>query len=209
MKDVVAKGPHQVVFTLTKSYAPFMSSVALASIVPEHVFSKWTVAEINHGYYNQHSVVAGPYVLQSWVPDQQLTFVPNPNWWGPAVHIKKIVFSIIPNEDTQFNDLLAGDLTMAPIPPQDLSQTSQLRGKDDLIEPLTATYDQITPIEVGFLKNVKVRQALNLATPKQQIVKYIMKKSFLRCAFRPAVDNRFFRDPGVAAAFRPQNNPSY
>ncbi|MCL4520981.1 MAG: ABC transporter substrate-binding protein [Firmicutes bacterium] len=196
--SVVANGPHQVIFTLSHAYAPFMSSVALASIVPEHVFSKWTVSQLNHGYYDAHSVVAGPYVLQSWVPDQQLTYVPNPNWWGPPVHIKKIVFSVIPNQDTQFNDLLAGDLTMASVPPQDLSQMSQLKGKDRVIEPLSATYDQITPIEVGFLKDVRVRQALNLATPKQQIVKYIMKGQ-AEVAFGDQVPGGYWYDPHLHA----------
>lgn len=194
VKSVQAIGKYTVVYHLTQPYAPFKDAIASSDIIPEHIFSKWSVAQLNHGYYNTHSVVDGPYILQKWVPDQSLTFVPNPNWWGPPVHIAKIVFSIIPNQQTQFNDLLTGQLTMDSIPPQDLSQTQQLKSHYNLVEPLQATYNQVTPIEVGFLKDVKVRQALDFATPKAQIVKDIMKNQAV-VAFGDQVPGGYFFDP--------------
>ncbi len=194
VKNVTAPNPHTVVYTMTRPYAPFKSTIASADIVPAHVFSKWTVSQLNHGYYNTHAVVNGPYILQKWVPDQSLTFVPNPNWWGQPVHIKKIVFTVIPNQTTQFNNLVTGQLTMGSIPPQDLAQVSQLKPHFNIIRPLSAVYNQITPIEVGFLKNVAVRQALDYATPRQQIVKYILKNQAVT-AFGDQVPGGYFYNP--------------
>lgn len=175
VKSVVAKGKYQVEFTLKKPYSPFMSTIGLAAIVPEHVFSKWTVDQINHGYYNTHSIGAGPYILQSWDADQQLTFVPNPNWWGPKVHIQQIIYQIIPDQNTMFNELLNGTLTIGSVPPEHLQQINALKANYNLVSPIVPTYVQITPVERGFLKDVNVRIALDYATPRDQIVKYILK----------------------------------
>lgn len=198
VKNVTAVGPHEVLFTLSQPYAPFLSTVGLAYIVPKAVFSKWTIDQINHGYYDSHEVGAGPYELKSWSPDQQLELVPNPYWYGPKVQIKDIIFRIIPDSTTQFNELRDGTLTMGTIPPQDLSQAGTLKGNYNIISPLQATYDQITPIEVGFLKDVTVRQALDYATPRQQIVQFIMHNQAVVAA-DDQVPGGYWNDPNVTA----------
>ncbi|WP_067616922.1 ABC transporter substrate-binding protein [Alicyclobacillus acidiphilus] len=196
VKSVTASGPHTVVFTLSKSYAPFMSTVALSYIVPKSVFSKWTPDQINHGYYNTHEVGSGPYMLKSWTADQQLELVPNPYWYGPKVHIQDIIFRIIPDDTTQFNELRDGNLTMGSIPPEDLTQLGSLKSNYNIVTPLQATYNQITPIEQGFLKDVKVRQALDYATPRQQIVQAILHNQGVVAA-DDQVPGGYWNDPNV------------
>ncbi len=54
---------------------------------------------------------AGPFMLESWVRDQQATFVRNPNYWDkPRPYIDKIVYRIIPDATSIAQSLKAGDI---------------------------------------------------------------------------------------------------
>ncbi|MCL5115548.1 MAG: peptide ABC transporter substrate-binding protein [Firmicutes bacterium] len=197
VKNVVAEGPHKVVFTLTQPYAPFMATVGSSYIVPKHIFDKWTPSQINHGIYTKSTpVVAGPYVLKSWQQDQSLTFVPNPHWFGSPVHIQKMILQIVPNTDTQFNMLSTGKLSLGTIPSSDVTQASSLSSKYTIEKTLQATYNLIQLDENHFLKDVKVRQALDYATPKQQIVTDIMHGLAI-VAHGDQVPGGYFYDPNV------------
>lgn len=196
VKDVTAINAHTVQFTLTKPYAPFLSTVASADIVPAAVFSKLSVSQLNHGYYDSHPISSGPYILKQWISDQELLFVPNPYWFGPKVHIKQIIYEIIPNSQTAFNELVTQKLTMGGVPSEDLSQVGSLTPNFNIIDPLSATYNQITPIENGFLKDIRVRQALDFATPKAEIVKYILHGQGI-VAHGDQVPGGYFYDPNV------------
>ena len=196
VKDVTASGKDTVVFTLTRSYAPFLSTVASSDIVSQAAFSKVSTAQLNHGYFDSHPVSSGPYILSNWVSDQTLTFTPNPYWFGPKVHIQKIIYEIIPNSQTAFNELLTQKLTMGAVPTEDLSQVGALAPNYNLIAPIQATYNQITPIETGFLKDIRVRQALDFATPKAEIVKYIMHNQGI-VAHGDQVPGGYFYDPNI------------
>ncbi|PSR34522.1 MAG: hypothetical protein C7B46_05190 [Sulfobacillus benefaciens] len=196
VKNVVAEGPHKVVFQLTQPYAPFYSTVGSGTIVPKHIFDKWTPAQINHGIYDKGTpVVDGPYILTKWVTDEQLTFAPNPHWFGPPVHIKKIIVQIVPNSDTQFNMLATGKLTMGGIPAADISEINTLHGYN-IVKTLEPTYNLIQLDEDHFLKDVNVRRALDWATPKQQIVTDIMHGMAV-VAHGDQVPGGYFYDPNV------------
>jgi peptide/nickel transport system substrate-binding protein len=57
-------------------------------------------------------VGSGPYRLQSWQRGQQLTVVRNPNYWGKKALLDRIIFRQIPNTQTQFQALRAGELNV-------------------------------------------------------------------------------------------------
>lgn len=196
VKDVKAIGSNQVQFTLSSPYAPFLSTVASSYVVPQKTFSKWTPDQINHGQYDSSPIGDGPYILKKWTPDQELDFAPNPYWFGPKVKIQNIVYRIIPDSTTAFNELKAGNLTVGTIPAEDINQAKSLNSQFNLITPLGATYNQVTPIEHGFLKDVKVRQALDYATPRSKIVTDIMHGMAV-----PAADDQvpggYWNDPNV------------
>lgn len=197
VKSVVPEGPHKVVFHLTQPYAPFYATVGGTYIVPKHIFDKWTPAQINHAIYTKKQpVVDGPYVMQSWKQDQSLTFVPNPHWWGPPVHIGKVIIDVVPNQNTQFNMLASGQLTVSGIPAQDVSQINSLKAKNNIVNTVQPTYALVQLDEDHFLKDVQVRRALNYATPKQQIVSKI-EHNMAIVAYGDQVPGGYFYDPNV------------
>lgn len=196
VKSVTPEGKHKVVFQLTQAYAPFYSTVGGTTIVPKHIFEKWTPTQINHGIYDKGTpVVDGPYEMTKWSADQDLTFKPNPYWYGPKPHIQKIIVDVVPNSDTQFNMLSAGKLTVGTIPSTDLSQVSSLTKYkvDNVLQP---TYDLVQLDEDHFLKDLNVRRALDYATPKGQIVKNI-EHGLAVVAHGDQVPGGYFNDPSV------------
>ncbi len=59
--------------------------------------------------YFQKPVAAGPFMVESWQRDQQLTLVKNPNYWNkPKPYLDKLIFKIVPDRNTQTNLLNQG-----------------------------------------------------------------------------------------------------
>lgn len=64
-------------------------------------------------FLDQNSVGTGPYILQSWTPQEQTVLVRNPNYWGEAPYFDRVVIVNIPEAATQKVALEAGDIDIA------------------------------------------------------------------------------------------------
>ena len=74
-------------------------------------------------------VGTGPYVFQSWTPDQSLTATRNADYWQPGKpHLAEIEFRPIPDADARLAALRNGtvDMIHTPVP----GDVAQLRGTD-------------------------------------------------------------------------------
>ena len=65
------------------------------------VYEKSSVEKhlLNYGTPQVVPVGAGPYMVQSWVPDDQMVLVPNPYWYGGKPHFSKITLKMINDPD--------------------------------------------------------------------------------------------------------------
>jgi peptide/nickel transport system substrate-binding protein len=79
-------------------------------------------------YLNQTSAGSGPYMLESWTPQEQTVLVRNPNYWGEAPYFDRVVIVNIPEAATQKVALESGEIDLAT----DLSpdQITDLEGND-------------------------------------------------------------------------------
>jgi peptide/nickel transport system substrate-binding protein len=118
----------------------------------------------------------GPFVVESWQPDQKLVLKRNPNWWGKLDgNVTEIVYTPIKSEATRAAALLSGEVDLVLDPsPQDLGR---LRTNKDLkvldgAENRTIFFgmDQFRDELPGSnikgknpLKDVRVRKALDQA----------------------------------------------
>jgi peptide/nickel transport system substrate-binding protein len=76
------------------------------------VYEKASVEKnlLDYGTPQVLPIGAGPYEVQSFVPDSQITLVPNPYYYGPKPHFSSIVFKIIPNLNTMLLALKSGQI---------------------------------------------------------------------------------------------------
>jgi len=167
--DVVTDS--QVVVHLKRPFAPFLQALAtpIASIVSP------TLLQPNAPDINTHADGTGPFMLDSWIPNQQLRLVRNPGYWGPRPYLDAVVFKPIPDDSTRFLALKGGQADVISNPPTNLVQ--QIRADPRLtlqVSPSTRDVRVAFTVTNPPFDNVKVRQALAMAINRDPIVKFVL-----------------------------------
>jgi peptide/nickel transport system substrate-binding protein len=112
-----------VTFTLTEPRPDFLSQLANTAFS----VSNAEVVRANGGtdaadaaetdtadiFLNSTSAGTGPYVLESWMPQDEAVLVRNENYWGTAPYFDRILIVNIPESATQQVALEAGDVDIA------------------------------------------------------------------------------------------------
>ncbi|MCZ6670988.1 MAG: peptide-binding protein [Acidobacteria bacterium] len=85
-------------------------------IIPKHIFEN---EEIGTSPHNRSPIGTGPYRFQSWKTAQEIVLVANSDYWGDPPDIQRIVFKVIPSKNTLYRSLLAGEVDLATLRPED------------------------------------------------------------------------------------------
>ncbi len=118
-------------------------------------------------YLNAHSAGSGPYVLTSYIPDQLVVLIRNPNYWRGPAPIQRIVLRNITEPATQQLQLEKGDLDIATALGHD--QVQALRGAAQVTiktSPVATSFTLMMnrdPDIGGPFANPKVQQAVRYA----------------------------------------------
>ncbi|KAF1069636.1 MAG: Periplasmic dipeptide transport protein [Pseudomonas citronellolis] len=152
-------------FTLKHPEAPFLADLAMgfASIYSAEYADQLLKAGKTE-QLNSQPVGTGPFVFQRYQKDALVRFGANPDYWGPAPHIDRLLLSITPDPSVRLQKLKAGNCQVALYPrPTDipaLRQDPQLKVAelDSLLVAYVAINARHKPLD-----DVRVRQAINLA----------------------------------------------
>lgn len=174
---VLAPDPRTVVIRLKApqpSIIPILSSPSLGVLDSKLVTENGGDAgpdaknkDTAEPYLNVHSAGSGPYVLTSYVPDQLVVLVRNPNYWRSPAPIQRIVLRNITEPATQQLQLEKGDLDIATALGHD--QVQALRGTAQVTiktSPVATTFTLMMnrdPDIGGPFANPKVQQAVRYA----------------------------------------------
>lgn len=162
---------HTVKIVLKYPHAPFlhrMSSASNAIISPKAVQT-----------YGQdlalHPVGTGPYKFVEWVKGDKLVLERNEEYWGTMPKIKTIVFKPVPENSTRVTLLESGDVDLiVRVPPHEVERLKAKSDLDVIVSPSTREIYVALNNNWGPLKDPKVRQALNYAVNKEEIVSQIL-----------------------------------
>jgi peptide/nickel transport system substrate-binding protein len=152
------------------------------SVEPKDIKTK------DESFAHRNAMGTGPFMVESWQPDQKLVLKRNPNWWGKADgNVTEIVYTPIKSEATRAAALLSGEVDLVLDPsPQDLGR---LRSSKDLkvmdgAENRTIFFgmDQFRDELIGSnikgknpLRDVRVRKALDQSIDIATINKVTMR----------------------------------
>ena len=65
------------------------------------------------GKQNRHPIGTGPYIFEEWRGGDRLIVKKNPNYWDKdRIHLDKIVYRILPDPQTRYQSLKAGDVDL-------------------------------------------------------------------------------------------------
>ena len=112
--------------------------------------------------FNQAPVGAGPYVVKSWVPDDKVTMVANPDYWAGEPEITELTYLVLPDAQARENALLTGQIDITSV----TGNFEQLSANSDL-----TFYTQgnrggmalLTNASVAPLDDQRVRRAVQAA----------------------------------------------
>ena len=161
--SVKAAGKNQVIFSLKKKDAAFISSLALP----------WTaiIAKEAEATMKTQPIGTGAYEVVKWTPQQSIELKKNPNYFGEAKpSIEKVSFKIIPNPTTLLASLKSGDVDVTGISGD---QVAQLKSNPD-IKILNEPSNSVQVLALNNankpLNDVRVRQAITLAVNKKEVI---------------------------------------
>ncbi len=106
--QVRARGPYTVEFTLSQPNALFESEALGTPILPEHVLGKIPHRLLRLSSFGEHPVGTGPFLLERWRHDEEISFVRNPHWWHGSVTIPRIAVRIEFNEQSRLDAMEDG-----------------------------------------------------------------------------------------------------
>jgi peptide/nickel transport system substrate-binding protein len=165
MDKASAKDPATVEVTLKEPSAPFLSSLATIAIVPK-------AFEANKDGLQRQPVGTGPFKFKEWQPNGFIELSKHADYWNKAQpKLDGVKFNIIPESSTRQVGLSSGQYAM--LPNIDAATALQLRGRPNVRigETLELAY---TLVGMNTSKppfdNAKVREALNYALNRQEIV---------------------------------------
>lgn len=169
-KAATAPDPHTVVVKLTRpdnfwKYIP----AHRAGWVVEKAFAERHPHDL--GAPDVGTMGAGPYKIAAFVPDDHVTLVRNPQYYGPPAPVKQLTIKFIPDDTTRLNAIRSGDVDGTfDVPVLNLPAWRGSTNTRMYSAPSTNSDDFVFNVAVKPFDDVHVRRAFVYALPRQQIV---------------------------------------
>ncbi len=140
-------------------------------IVPLHAIeehgTEWTLAE--------NFVGNGPFMLEEWLPQQQLSVVPNPLYWdADAVSLDRVVYLPIEDNNTGYNMFLNGELDWQTTVPNDQVEQARLEQGYNRNAQLATYYYHLNNKRPP-LDDERVRKALAISIDRNELVETVTR----------------------------------
>jgi peptide/nickel transport system substrate-binding protein len=172
VKSVTATGPNTVTMTLTH---PDSLVQYLPATIVGYVYEKKSV-EANLQNYGTPQVLpvgAGPYMVQQYVPDSQITLVRNPYYYGPKPKWDTIIFKGIPDAQTMLLALRSGEIE-GTFSVQPATASQYMSFSHVQAYPIDAWQGLTLDMKEFPFSNLNVRKALAYATDAAGIEKAVV-----------------------------------
>jgi peptide/nickel transport system substrate-binding protein len=163
----------------------------------------------------------GPYRIQQIVRGQQAVFAAHKDYWGEKPYFETVIMREVPTSASRLSLLTGGAV--------DIAQFLQPREYESIRNNANVTYDAVRASYMIWLElntkfkpfdNIKVRQAMNLAIPREEIIRTIYygladpltapmpyiypmaDQSFFRYGYNLEEAKRLLADAGLGDGFK-------
>ncbi|RJX24760.1 MAG: ABC transporter substrate-binding protein [Dethiobacter sp.] len=169
IKSIEARGDYTLTIVTEELFAPLAAILAKGEAAPVSKNSLDANGEF------KEIIGTGPFMLSSWIPDQEAVLVRNDDYWGKIPTLDKVVYKGIPEAATRIMMLENKELDVAQILPADAVE--QLEANPE-IKVYTKPILRSRVIVLNMLRepfnDLRVRKAVNHAIDRESIVKHIM-----------------------------------
>ncbi len=172
VEDVVVHDDHNVTFVLGGPNAGFdLGALADAPIIPQHI---WESVELpsEHQFEGGTNVGTGPYTLTEYVEGQSYRFAANPDYFRGPPAVDELVVIVFADDAGAQAAIRTGevDVIFERIPPEQINLLDSQDPLDVVLGPEFTTQMINYDASKRPFDDVAVRQAINLAMNRQDIV---------------------------------------
>jgi len=111
-----APDPHTIVIRLRQPNVAVLGILAFGGAayppLPAHLLAK--LPNLNAAGFNDHPLSSGPYLLREWNHGSSLVFVPNPRYFRGPPKLKEVIWKVVPDVNTLFNELATHEIDVYP-----------------------------------------------------------------------------------------------
>jgi len=164
--------PSTVRFTLGQSNGAMIFNLTLAN---GRILSP-TAIETYGEDIGRNPVGTGPFQFEEWIDGQQITVSAFADYWGESAQVDAIEFRVVPNDATRIALLQSGEAHFIEMVPPPL--VAALEANAELtVEATKSVFARIFPMntQVAPFDDVRVRQALNHAINREQLVQVALQ----------------------------------
>jgi len=208
VKSVTVVDPTTVRFDLSRKFAALASFLAYNSgIVPKHVLSADPLKTTS---FNKGTPVStGPFKVEKYTSGQSVSLVRNDSYFGPKPYLDKVVFTVVPDPNTQIAQALSGDLTIMILDNKAaVDRVKNASGLTVVSRPLVQYYWLALNQTDSRFTDVRVRQAFVHAIDRKAIIKSVELgygqvanspiTPALKAYFDPSLSEKYPYDPPKA-----------
>jgi peptide/nickel transport system substrate-binding protein len=192
IRDVEVVDDSTVRFHFDHAYATQLQHANEGFILPRHVWSELPFDEWPEGepWFQQRLVVNGPFLLDSWKPQEEIVLVRNPDYYEPELpRLDRIVFRIIPDRVNHVTQLLRGEVDF--VPRVETEDVGRIEGADGVVL-YPYWHRQYTYLGWNLARplfaEAEVRQALAMAIDRQTIID-TLRAGYARIATSPILSS--------------------
>lgn len=178
--DIEVVDDHTVRFTTEYPFAPLPAHLAhsggaMVSLdLIEEDYAAMEDGEEPGSVISENPVGTGYFKFEEWAPGDYIRLVKNDDYWGEPAKLDTVTFKVVDEDQTRVAELLTGDSHIIdPLSPSDVAQVEGEEGVDP------ARQASVSLSYIGFntqkepFDDPKVRQAINMAIDKEQIIEGI------------------------------------
>ena len=162
---------HAVRFHFTGVHAEPLADFMYWTPMPKHLLEDVPPTDMINAPFNRQPVGNGPFRFVSWQANEQVVVEANKDYWAGRPYLDRIVFRVIPEPATAVTELMSGGIDLyRNVPPIDMARLETSEIARPLSWPTLGFTFLMFNLRNPLFQNVRVRQALTMATDRQALV---------------------------------------
>ena len=175
--DIEVVDDYTIRFTTEYPFSPLPAHLAhngggiISPAVIEEDYAAIEAGEDPGSVINEKPYGTGFFKFEEWQPGTQITLVKNDDYWGEQALLDSVTFKVVGEGLTRVAELETGTSHIAdPISPNDVAQVEGMDGVSPTKQPSVSLSYIGFNMEKEPFNDPLVRQAINLAVDKEQII---------------------------------------
>ncbi len=166
---------YTIEFTYDKPLAPALISWGAIQMLPEHLLKG---TDITTSPLTRAPVGTGPFKFKAWETGAKISLERNEHYFDGKPYIAGITYRIIPDQNTQFMELKAGNIDIMGLSPLQYLRQTDTPGFQKMYAKYNYLADGYTYLGFNLRRapfdNYRIRQAIAYAIDKREIIKGVL-----------------------------------